>query len=92
MASRLVADYGTITTAAAGLHTASVVLADTHPARTIPFLGSSAVAGVLADTTRLRAAVADALTQQLSLQSSGVRQAVTDLITADQTVAAGAGQ
>ncbi len=87
MAFGLFADFGQIHTAASRLDSGAGALLALTSVTDTSWLGSAAVGGALADSTRLRYARAQAVAEQLAVTATSVRDAVTNLATADAAAA-----
>lgn len=83
MSSVLFADYGHIRASADRLGSASTSLETIGVGSDSSWSGSTAVSAVLDETTRIRAARAQAVAQLLIVKQSSVRDAVAEMLAAD---------
>lgn len=71
------------------LAVAARVLNETDASQALPYLGAQPVADALAETTRIRAARAEVLRDNVALLSEALRSGIEELLTADRQLAAG---
>lgn len=91
MTSVFVANYALIGSAAGQLDSASSQLGPIGMATDTSWLGSGAVSAAVVESTRIRAARSQAVSQLLALRSSDVRAGVSEMIAVDRAAAQAAG-